>query len=115
MRFDFTSPDADMAARTATGAAGSIQDYLRKPLWSPWVSLGVWFILTISVFVLTTMFAYVGGQIGWNVEQHTRPVGFGLGVLGLIVVGLAYDRRMVIACMGWNLLATILLGILVSG
>jgi hypothetical protein len=115
MSFDFTSPDSDKAARVATGAVGSIQDHLRKPTRSVWVGLGVWLMLNITVIIFTVMFAYVGGRVGWNVEQFTGLVGFGLGITGLVIVWIVFDGYMVLACIGWNMLATIILGILASG
>jgi len=115
MSSDFTSPESDEATRVVTGAVGSIQDHLRKPLWSPWVSLGVWSMLTMSVLIFGAIFAYIGGQVGWDVGQLTGAGGFGVESIALIVVGFVYDGRMVMACMGWNILAIVVVGILASG
>lgn len=115
MTFDFTSPESDRFARIAVDAVGNIRDHLEKPLKSPWVSLGVWFVLATMVMISTNMFVFLGESADWPVEPLAGAFEFGFGIIGLVIVGIIYDGRMVLACMGWNLLSTIILAILAGG
>lgn len=115
MTFDFTSPESDRFARIATNAAGYIQDHMEKPLKSPWVSLAVWLVLAIIVMISTSAFVFIGESADWPVEQLAGAFEFGIGLIGLIIIGTVYDARMVLACMGWNLLSTMILAILAAG